>query len=200
MSRITEVALYDTPWQNPDIRNFHMNFPEHEILNHVQKNCPALKKLYIAFPGYIIRYHAAYGNKFLLYPELPGRFEHLDYLDRSGNEIARRGEEHFRRVYNANILQARKIGDALAKHLKRPEREEWLDESMRDEFTAKKKFWEKVEIIPSSLHGRLVGNARKKKKRAVEVLMWNLWLPCHRDGTLLHRYKGLAQIFDGAPW
>ncbi|KAK8909944.1 hypothetical protein ACHAPC_006994 [Botrytis cinerea] len=26
------------------------------------------------------------------------------------------------------------------------------------------------------------------------------WLPAHADGTIVDRYKGLTQIFDGAPW
>ncbi|KAF7957299.1 hypothetical protein EAE96_002886 [Botrytis aclada] len=26
------------------------------------------------------------------------------------------------------------------------------------------------------------------------------WLPAHADGTIVDKYKGLAQIFDGAPW
>lgn len=26
------------------------------------------------------------------------------------------------------------------------------------------------------------------------------WLPAHADGTIVNKYKGLAQIFDGAPW
>ncbi|PQE29283.1 hypothetical protein CJF30_00004329 [Rutstroemia sp. NJR-2017a BBW] len=62
-SRITRLALYDTPWQNRDYRNFHIEFPEHEILNHIQKYCPALKELYITFPGYVPRWHAAYGDR-----------------------------------------------------------------------------------------------------------------------------------------
>jgi hypothetical protein len=200
MSRITQLALYDTPWQNRDYRNFHIDFPEHEILNHIQKYCPALKKLYITFPGYVTRYHAAYGDKFILRPELHGRFEHLDYLDRKGKELARRGDQHYRRVHDANILQARKMSDTFDKHLRRPEGEGWLDESTRYEFAAKKKFWEKVEVIPSSLCARLFTKSRKRNNRAVEDIMWNVDLPCHRDGTLLHKYKGLAQIFDGAPW
>ncbi|TGO89938.1 hypothetical protein BPOR_0086g00080 [Botrytis porri] len=26
------------------------------------------------------------------------------------------------------------------------------------------------------------------------------WLPAHADGTIVDKYKGMAQIFDGAPW
>ncbi|KAF7867078.1 uncharacterized protein EAF02_009864 [Botrytis sinoallii] len=26
------------------------------------------------------------------------------------------------------------------------------------------------------------------------------WLPAHADGTIVDKYKGLAQLFDGAPW
>ncbi|KAF7875279.1 hypothetical protein EAF04_002451 [Stromatinia cepivora] len=26
------------------------------------------------------------------------------------------------------------------------------------------------------------------------------WLPAHADGTMVDKYKGLAQIFDGVPW
>ncbi|KAJ8064244.1 hypothetical protein OCU04_006591 [Sclerotinia nivalis] len=28
----------------------------------------------------------------------------------------------------------------------------------------------------------------------------NAWLPAHADGTMVDKYKGLAQIFDGVPW
>lgn len=43
-----------------------------------------------------------------------------------------------------------------------------------------------------------------KKKKAPEPRLYcfsfEAWIPAHEDGSPLNKYKGLAQIFEGAPW
>jgi hypothetical protein len=207
MSKITKLCLYDTPWQNePSVRNFHMSFPEDKILDHLRKHCPALKELYISFPGVRTWPLGTYSNRLVLWnPEVPGRFEHFDYVDRDGREISRIPESHFERCDKAHKKQERMISEALAKQLSLPEREEWLDESTREELTAKKQFWEKVDIIPACVHflpstKAWDGYPENQRRLLMGVQSWHSYIPCHSDGSLIHRYKGLEQLFEGAPW
>ncbi|TGO55288.1 hypothetical protein BOTNAR_0248g00030 [Botryotinia narcissicola] len=66
-------------------------------------------------------------------------------------------------------------------------------------------FW-KVHAPGLGIIARFVADSdwRLRKKRCPEpryhFVGFNTYLPAHADGTILNQYKGLAQIFEGAPW
>ncbi|QSZ33497.1 hypothetical protein DSL72_005065 [Monilinia vaccinii-corymbosi] len=66
-------------------------------------------------------------------------------------------------------------------------------------------FWKRLKYTPA-LHCRFDGDEEWKSsgKGAPEprlyVLALDAWLPAYDDGTVLDKYKGLAQIFEGDPW
>ncbi|KAG4028004.1 hypothetical protein MFRU_025g00700 [Monilinia fructicola] len=68
------------------------------------------------------------------------------------------------------------------------------------------KFWKNIRPTPGVLclfDDSPAGRYNLSEKISPpRLLMLNLkaGISCHRDGTPLHIYKGLAQMFDGAPW
>lgn len=67
------------------------------------------------------------------------------------------------------------------------------------------RFWEHRAPVPG-LIARLDGDETwfEDGKKCAEPRLFfrdiDGYLPAHRDGTVLDKYKGLSQIFDGAPW
>ncbi|TGO58004.1 hypothetical protein BOTNAR_0189g00060 [Botryotinia narcissicola] len=66
-------------------------------------------------------------------------------------------------------------------------------------------FWKKVKVTTASLCELDVdSNWETLGKKAPEPRLYcfsfEAWIPAHEDGSPLNRYKGLAQIFEGAPW
>ncbi|QSZ35743.1 hypothetical protein DSL72_006865 [Monilinia vaccinii-corymbosi] len=66
-------------------------------------------------------------------------------------------------------------------------------------------FWATREPVPA-LTARLDRDKswREDGKICAEPRLYfpgvHAYLPAHQDGTILDKYKGIAQIFDGAPW
>lgn len=67
------------------------------------------------------------------------------------------------------------------------------------------KFWKRLRYT-AALNCKFDDdrNWRSSGKRAPEprlyILALDAWLPAYEDGTVLDKYKGLAQIFEGASW
>ncbi|KAJ8071835.1 hypothetical protein OCU04_002148 [Sclerotinia nivalis] len=117
---------------------------------------------------------------------------HADYLDNDDKIIKGEHENNILNVLDGAKEMANYFHGYLAL-LKRSGRGECL------------KFWEKVKYT-AALHCTFDDDAgweacgKSAPAPRLYVLALDAWIPANADGTPLNKYKGLAQIFEGAPW
>lgn len=162
-------------------------------LELVRRICPDMKFLQIVSMLSTNLYHRDSSIKDYHMIDFDSEMSHIEYLNEKGDKFIR--GQHA--VSIRTVLDGTKVLQAkFSKYLRQLKLLGRLEDL---------KYWQGV-TYSSSFHCRLSEDLDWKElgKNAPEprlyVMALNAWLPAHADGIPLDKYKGLAQIFDGAPW
>ncbi|KAF7957014.1 hypothetical protein EAE96_004335 [Botrytis aclada] len=194
LSKIERLAIATFPI------DFNM-FPRNRMIDHyhimadISEWCPDIKVLQIVLLFSVNNFAKSYrlGQRRGYHViDIDTEMRHDDYWDNSGCLIER---PHMDRI--ESVLNAAKIKSTNHRSYLR------LLQEMKKE--KKIEFWKKVKLTNVLLCELDVdSNWETLGKKAPEPRLYSFsfdaWILAHEDGSPLSKYKGLAQIFEGAPW
>ncbi|KAI9646473.1 hypothetical protein NHQ30_004466 [Ciborinia camelliae] len=195
MSNVTHLALSEAninDWRAPLHNPVRVEFRRYQdtLFKLISIHCPALKRITL----FLCRSELK-----MLYP--PNPYSEPRFLDIESDFFLHNFSPYKERVLR-NITEVESAASTM--------RDEWktymkaLNEGEgRDEEALK--FWRTREPVLSlwcwfdadlsDEPGRVA-----QPRLYVPSIEYRTWLPAYDDGSVVHKYKGLAQIFDGAPW
>ncbi|KAF7936587.1 uncharacterized protein EAE97_007953 [Botrytis byssoidea] len=194
LSKVERVAITTFPtYVNRLVRRRMRKYDV--LLASLPKRCPDIKVLQIVSRFSVNDFAANYrlckrrGYHMI---DIDTEMWYDDYWDDSGCLVERC---HMNRI--KVVLEHVKI--------ERTDYQRYLKDLQAMKNRKKFEFWNKVKVTIASLCELDVdSNWETLGKKAPEPRLYcfsfEAWIPAHEDGSLLNKYKGLAQIFEGAPW
>ncbi|ESZ95476.1 hypothetical protein SBOR_4130 [Sclerotinia borealis F-4128] len=188
-TRVTRIALtaFGTDEEDtiPDPKRYE------DILDLVSRVCPDIKVFQmvtmLAASDYCRETNSAIDLRIV---DLDTEMWSTDFRNSDDDIVSSEHRARIRDVLDGAKVMGLGFPNYLAE-LKRVGREEDL------------KFWKNVKYTPA-MHCRFYDDIYWGLKEKMEPMLYffalDAWLPAHEDGTVLDKYKGLAQIFEGAPW
>lgn len=162
---------------------------QHLMLGMISVECPALEKLSIVLAPETFMTQAWTDTAMFIF-DVTDDFIYLDFMD--GNR---------KLLQLLPDILPMMVADILLDFEEFP-RHENAEYQLKSESI---RFWKKRAPIPGVIAALILDEDWREEGRSyAEPFLWfptiNAYLPAHADGTVLDKYKGLAQIFDGAPW
>ncbi|KAF7901402.1 hypothetical protein EAF00_003623 [Botryotinia globosa] len=194
LSKVERLAITTFPTNFNQLVRLRM-IEYHALLASLPKRCPDIKVLQIiskySVKDFAVNYRLCKMRGYHTI-DIDTEMWYDDYWDDSGCLIER---NHMTRI--KIVLENVKIERTdYQRHLK-----DLQGMKNREKF----EFWKKVKVTMASLCELDVdSNWETLGKKAPEPRLYcfsfEAWIPAHEDGSPLNKYKGLAQIFEGAPW
>ncbi|KAI9645688.1 hypothetical protein NHQ30_006430 [Ciborinia camelliae] len=188
LSKITRIALTAFATNEEDIS--YSNIFE-DVLDLVRRICPDLKILQMLTMLSVHEYYREYNIEMDIHIlDIDPEMWHTDFLDKTGERL---NSDHLTRI-RAVLDEAKQLDRLYPKYLTLADRSE---EDLR--------FWRNVGYTSAMQckfddDGDWKLNGKSAPEPRLYIFALDAWLPAYEDGSALERYKGLAQIFEGAPW
>lgn len=168
----------------------------YDLLHGLFPRCPDVKVLQIVsdFPvnDFAKCYRSGQRRGYHLI-DLDTEMWHDNYWDSSGCLIER---SHMHRIQDvlsdAKTKEINYLSHLKNLHMKYKESSErWKDAKLTIAFLCE---------LDADSNWKTLGKKKKAPEPRLYCFSFEAWIPAHEDGSPLNKYKGLAQIFEGAPW